>query len=380
MTYTEQYSTLKNIFREDEEFILIPESNSRIVNCNFKSQHQFLGQSFLNEDSNIAENLSFNYPIIIPNGKAKNNQAIIYLHGLNERSWSKHLYGAQYLAQTTGKSVIMFPLSYHINRGLPQWSNNTEMEKLAENRMLKYKDLQGASFFNAALSERFTEMPERFFASGYQSAHDIIALAKQIQNGDHLLFEKGTNVDFFSYSIGCFIVQTLMIAMPDNFFDKSKFVFFAGGSVFSGMNGVSKLILDSKAFGRIHQFYTKDLEPDGLSKRNDLVSVLNEQKLGIAFNAMLLPNKLQLLREKVFTKFQERMMFFALRDDVIMPLKDIISTIGENIVKQGKLKVLHFDYEYTHENPFPVLYKKISGLVDDAFLKVYQPAAGFLGS
>ena len=380
MSYTEQYSTLKNIFNENEACIDIPESNTSIVNCSFNSRHTFFENTFLKEDSDIQENHSFSYPIFIPKGKKTNNKVIIYLHGLNERSWSKHLYGAQYLADTTGKSVLLFPLSYHINRGLPEWVNNMEMEKLAEKRSLKYADLQESSFFNAALSERFTDRPERFFASGFQSAHDIIELSKQIVEGNHPMFEKGTEIDFFAYSIGCFIIQTLMIAMPDSYFSRSKFVFFAGGSVFSGMNGASRYILDSKAFESIHHYYTSEIQTAEARKKEGIVNVLNEQKLGIAFNAMLLPDKLRLLREKVFTRFQDNTLYLALQDDLIMPLKDIVSTVGENVLKSGKIKVIHFDYPYTHENPFPVLYKKISTLVDDAFLKVYQPAAGFLGN
>jgi hypothetical protein len=40
---------------------------------------------------------------------------------------------------------------------------------------------------------------------------------------------------------------------------------------------------------------------------------------------------------------------------------------------------LDFSYEYSHENPFPVLYKKIEDQVEKAFLQVFEPAAQFLG-
>lgn len=378
MSFTEQYSTLKNIYRPEPDVISIPETRLNIVNCNFKSELVSFEKDLVAEDIEIAQNLEFRYPVYVPNHKVKHSEAIIYLHGLNERTWNKHHYGAQYLAEKTGKCVILFPLSYHMNRGLPEWSNHMKMEQLMEERTTRYNNLKEASFFNAVLSERFTDKPERFFASGYQSAQDIIELTRQINTGEHPLFEKNTHINFFSYSIGCFILQTLIIAMPDQYFGQSKFVFFAGGSVFSGMNGMSKLILDSKAFQSIFNYYTNELNSNTFDKKSAIHSILNEQKLGIAFSAMIMPDKLRKLREKVFKKFEDQMLFLALQNDHIMPLPSIIDTIGDRFPDRGRLKVLHFDYPYTHENPFPVLYKNISTLVDDAFLKVYQPTSEFL--
>ena len=38
-------------------------------------------------DDRIQENKSFSYAIFTPSGRKKNNEAIILLHGLNERTW-----------------------------------------------------------------------------------------------------------------------------------------------------------------------------------------------------------------------------------------------------------------------------------------------------
>ena len=38
-------------------------------------------------DNNIQENKSFSYTIFTPKGSRKTNQAILLLHGLNERNW-----------------------------------------------------------------------------------------------------------------------------------------------------------------------------------------------------------------------------------------------------------------------------------------------------
>ena len=56
-------------------------------------------------DDRIQENKSFSYAIFTPSGRKKNNEAIILLHGLNERTWEKYLTWAEYLTHTTGKQT-----------------------------------------------------------------------------------------------------------------------------------------------------------------------------------------------------------------------------------------------------------------------------------
>ena len=60
------------------------------------------------------------------------------LHGLNERKWDKYLAWAHYLAEETGKPVIIFPTSFHINRSLPEWLNPRLMNTRAEFRRKNY--------------------------------------------------------------------------------------------------------------------------------------------------------------------------------------------------------------------------------------------------
>jgi len=58
-------------------------------------------------------------------------------------------------------------------------------------------DFSSLSFANAAISERLTEEPLRFYNSGKQTIEDIFQLASQITIGKHPLFRKGTTMDFF---------------------------------------------------------------------------------------------------------------------------------------------------------------------------------------
>lgn len=73
-------------------------------------------------DDRIQENKSFSYAIFTPSGRKKNNEAIILLHGLNERTWEKYLTWAEYLTHTTGKPVILFPIAFHMNRTPGLWA------------------------------------------------------------------------------------------------------------------------------------------------------------------------------------------------------------------------------------------------------------------
>jgi hypothetical protein len=315
MKFIEDYQQLKGLFDLNLGEISIPDSKTRIVNQDFQSRIEgsclFDGQL---EDNHIEENLHFRYPVIMPAEKARADEAILFLHGLNERTWHKHLAGAKLLAEKTGKAVIMFPLSYHINRGLPEWTDSHKMAALLEIRKKRYPGVQEASLANLALSERLTEYPQRFFMSGLQSIKDLIRLIRQIQCGDHPLFEAGTKTDLFAYSISCLLLQSLMISNPGGLLTNSRIVFFAGGSLFSHMQGISKYIMDSVAFHAIRKFYT-----DAASKKSGFLYNLRpteiEQSFEKAFRSLLAPGLFVKQRDKAMAEFSNNLMIIAMRDD-----------------------------------------------------------------
>ncbi len=71
-------------------------------------------------------------------------------------------------------------------------------------------------------------------------------------------------------------------------------------------------------------------------------------------------------------------MVIALRDDRVMPMEGIKQAVGEQFSRSENFKILHFPYPYTHENPFPVLYRNIDNLVESAFQSVVEPTLEFL--
>jgi hypothetical protein len=368
MTYTEQYQQFKDLFDLNQNEIVIPESGIVIRNMVFQSRAGSMDNfAEPQDDSKIVENIVFRYPVVLPSGTAKAHEAIILLHGLNERSWSKHLAWAKYLCEKTGKAVVMFPLSFHINRGLPDWTDKRKMANMLEIRRKKFPDMREASLVNLALSERLTECPERFFMSGLQSTLDLIDLLEQIKQGRHPLFEPNTQTDLFAYSISCLLIQSLMMSNPNDILSQSRIVFFAGGSIFSSMYGVSKYIMDSAAFDKIRKFY--------LSLRQ-IQPWLMEHRFGKAFGSLIVPDVCKKERDNTMNNFFKNMMIIALRDDKVMPLDGIRHATGDEFCHSNHFKVVHFPFGYSHENPFPII-SNIDEQLEAAFLSVFNPAVDF---
>lgn len=377
MAYIEQYEQLKKVFDLDRNETIVPGSNTRIVGMTFESTADIkaMGDVY-DSDSSIQQNLRFRYPVLMPAGKTKVREVIVLLHGLNERSWHKHLTGARYLAEKTGKALVMFPLSFHINRGLPEWTDTRKMAGLLAIRKKQYPGVRESTLANLALSERLTENPGRFLVSGWQSAMDLLRLMSEIKEGRHPLFEAGTRIDIFAYSISCMMIQSLMMSNPGGILNESRIVFFAGGSLFSYMSGISRFIMDSVAFESLGSFH-KALVNRGSRALKTISPLVMENKLGKAFLSLITAGKFQRDREKALAAFGPNLMVIALRDDRIMPVEGIRQATGEKFFRSGQFKTVHFPYPYSHENPFPVLYKKFDEQVEKAFRSVFEPTLRF---
>ena len=130
MEYTKDFNELKSVFDPNLPEIKIPGSSVRIVSERFISDIN--PDSFLKkDDSAISENLSCSYPVFVPEDKAS-RKVILLLHGLNERSWVKYLVWAYWLSQLTGSYVVLFPISFHINRSPSSWINPRLMQNFVK--------------------------------------------------------------------------------------------------------------------------------------------------------------------------------------------------------------------------------------------------------
>jgi pimeloyl-ACP methyl ester carboxylesterase len=311
----------------------------------------------------------------MPEGKGSVDKTIILLHGLNEKSWNKYLPWARDLVLRTGYAVILFPISFHMNRSPEDWANPRNMSGLSRLRKSKYENLSYSSFANAAMSERLDNMPERFALSGYQSVMDLLALVNNVSSGRHPLFTKNTEIHFFGYSIGAFLAQVLMIANPGGIFNSSKFLLFAGGNVFSRINGISRFIMDQPAFAQLRAFYLDEKQWRNKAVKS-YVEVMDVKHIARAFIAMLSPDHFSPLREKVFREFKDQIKVIALKEDMVFPLEYIYETFEASGIQ---VSVPDLPYPYTHEVPFPVSSKaETSVLVDQSFVEIFMDAAAFL--
>lgn len=322
---------------------------------------------------NYSGNQEFRY-YIFRNKECNDRDAIILLHGLNEKRWDKYLSWAYYLSKNTGNDVILFPISFHMNRAPLNWSDPRVMKPLCDSRKNRLSGLLQSTVANVALSERLTYNPQHFFYSGFQSAADIIRLTKSIQQGVHPAYKEKTSVNFFSYSIGAFLTQILILSNPGGVLNDSKFFIFAGGASFDTMNGTSRYIMDNVAFKRLLHFYSKEL--DGELKRNKTFSnVFRGSEYGDAFRIMLAADKFNNIRQRLFRRFEQQIEITGLAKDRVIPVYGIRVTM-----KNFRLKVLDFIHPYSHENPFPVSPVNLAGKVNHSFLTVFDSASRFLCS
>jgi hypothetical protein len=373
MNYTDSYAALKDVFCAEENRIKIPWSDVNVFNLNYQSV--FPESDFINtEDKKIEENFQFTYPVFAP--PQESSKVILLLHGLNERSWLKYLSWAHTLAEHTSSYVVLFPISFHMNRSPSLWSNPREMMPFMNERCKETGNDSMLSFANTALSARLSKDPMRFFNSGYQTAIDLIDLLIKIRDGRHEVIPAGCSLNIFAYSIGAFLGEILMLANPEELFSDSKMFMFCGGSFFSGMNGRSKLIMDNHSFNEVFDFYLSRFEKT-TTNGNKIMNAIRYNQLGLAFRSMLDRKRLRSFRENRFIKLRDQIKTVALAKDAVIPAKKIIATLKETGNKHI-VSVKDFLFPYSHETPFPILKTALSAEVDRSFDRVFSEAAGFL--
>jgi hypothetical protein len=378
MEYTREYNELKNVFNTDLKEIIIPGSDVRIINTGFFSDTG--SDSFLNKnDISIPENASFSYPIFVP-PDASSRKVILLLHGLNERSWVKYLVWAYSLAQNTGSYIILFPISFHINRSPELWKDPRAMFHYLSERKTNYTDISMSSIANIALSRRLTEDPMRFLNSGYQTVEDIVKLMSLIRDGGHDVIPGGSKVNIFAYSIGAFLAQIILMGNPESLFDNTKLFMLCGGSVFSNMRGTSKLIMDSMAYEKVFNFYLDDFENE-IKVKSQFFDFISSSRIGMAFRSMIDLGRFRKFRETRLASLKEQIRSIALAKDEVIPANGIVKTLNyKSSASDDRVQITDFPFPYTHENPFPIFGSALSNSVDNAFDRIFSSASLFLAS
>ena len=371
MDYTVRYEELVSLFNPELPEIYVPGSGIKIFSTDFYSD-TVSGDLFSGYDYSIKENIKFSYPVFVP-ADPGSEKAIILLHGLNERSWNKYLTWAYYLATETGSYVLLFPISFHINRSPVSWRDPRSMLGFLRELTASRGNVKNSSFANVALSNRLSDDPRRFVKSGFQTACDLVKLMQQIKQGEHRVVPPGSRVNLFAYSIGAFLAEIMMMANPEGLFSDSKLFMFCGGSVFSSMYGESKLIMDKLAYEKVYNYYMKEFEPE-LENNETVINYLASGNIGMAFRAMIDLARFRVERRAGFYRMKDQLYAIGMVKDSVIPVSGIKSTLDPG----SNFDILDFPYGYSHENPFPVIKGYMSSRVDRSFDLVFEKACRFL--
>ncbi len=391
MSYIEDYRLLKKIFNQNEDYINLPNGDIIIENHKFTSpdtplhcyetidnecssthlKDSYSAHIARMDDREIIENINFCYSIF-KNKSSFNKDVIILLHGLNEKNWYKYLPWAKRLVELTGKSVILFPISFHMNRAPGLWNNPRIMNNIRKERTEMYQGDNCTSFVNAAISTRLQFRPQRFFRSGLKTIYDILHLISKIRMGAYKGINRDAKIDLFGYSIGAFLSEIMFIANPLNIFDDSRLFIFCGGPVFEKMHPVSRYIIDRQAYEALRKYYIEDFD-DNIKSDNRLRWFFRESNIiAKAFMCMLNLNKLKNFRETRLKELSPKIVSLSLVKDIVMPYKSVDETLNGHFNSNSIIaKVEDLPYEYDHVNPFPDI-DKIAVRVNTGFDRVFK--------
>ncbi|GAB6011536.1 DUF6051 family protein [Viscerimonas tarda] len=404
MKYIDVFNHFKAIENYDDNEIVVDE-NTVMRNFSFESQYRFILpggsgnnddyeylpglhqheyepdiiQEMLNKkDAEIMENIKFRYHVISPKNVDTAKGIILMFHGFNEKYWIKYFPWAKYLADKTGKSIVLFPIAFHMNRAPAAWSNIHEMYEISQQRKQRHKDVIHSSLSNVAISTRLHNKPQRFIWSGLQTYYDIINFVEDVKAGKHPAIAPDASIDLMSYSIGSFLAEILMMTNQNGYFSASRFVSFCGGAVFNRLSPVSKFILDSEANVSLYSFVVEHLESH--MKRDEVLRhYLGEtHPEGVNFRSMLNYAALTKCREDIFKSMSDRVYAIALTEDTVVPAYEIINTL-QGIKRDIPIRVdiLDYPYKYKHEDPFPAL-TAIQDEVDKQFRRTFDLVVDFI--
>jgi len=397
MKYIDVYKLLKNGVNYSDPLLSFPDVEVRNFSFTSNNGHflpndsdcnTFVGYDLRNEtgiihkvldiqDTDVKENISFKYHVFSPTGTKKARKIVLMFHGFNEKYWHKYLPWAKYIADTTGKTVVLFPIAFHMNRAPQEWSDFRQMYEVSNRRKELFPDIIHSTMANAAISTRMHTKPQRFLWSGIQTYFDVIQLIDEFKLGQHSFVAPDAEIDIFSYSIGAFLGEILLMTNHKNYFDRSKLVMFCGGAVFNRLSSVSKSILDSEANMALYSYFIEHLDSH-LKKDEKLRHYLCERPEGISFRSMLNYSVMSDFREERLRAMADRLFAVALKQDAVAPPYEIANTLqGKYRDIPVRIDICDLPYSYKHEEPFPAL-EKISDEVDIGFKQVFDPVGKFL--
>ncbi|MTG97204.1 hypothetical protein GJV76_03485 [Myroides sp. BIT-d1] len=310
-------------------------------------------------DFSVKENLDFKIIVVKPNDVKVCQDVIVMFHGLNEKKWDKYLPWAYELTKRTKKAVVLFPISFHMDRTPWQWSDRKMMFEIAQKRAADWKENSDSSYVNAAISTRMEAHPQRMFWSGLQTYYDFIEWEKALRKGVFSTVSSQANIDLFGYSIGSFLSIILMMANPNNILDKAKLVCFCGGMTIDRMFPVSKYIMDGRATIMMQKIFAQLLTTSFAAEPRLNHYQSCELHPGESwFKTMLRYNHFQAEREVRLRELQGQIMSINLKNDEVAPPVEALNMLkGPYRDIDIKVDILDYPFNYTHMVPYPLTSK-----------------------
>lgn len=299
-------------------------------------------------DNQIAENLQFKYPLLRERRTAadahRHQRVTLLLHGLNERSFGKYLPWAYHIWAQSGAPVLLFPLTFHVNRVLPEWGQQ-QMGSFKQRQQIK--DNENVHRFNAVISERLDAYPERFFWGAIQSYWDLIDLARQIRCGRHKHIAPDARLDFVGYSAGGFLALLLLLEDHEGLFADSRACLFSTCAAIRDLNLSSPFIVDSEAENTLMKLYVKHLERLASERMRHWLEHHGEGQWAMAFSG-LLPDRARLNAR--LAELAPRLLGFANPNDRVIPQGAMLNSL-QGVLRDTGVRVAELSLG-VHENPF----------------------------
>ena len=298
-------------------------------------------------DRSIEENIRFRYPLLRDHQGGtlrRAGEVLILLHGLNERSFTKYIPWAYQVWAQAHMPVLLFPISFHINRVRRAWGQ-TQQE--CYRRRVEIPGNEHAHRFNAVMSDRLHANPERFFWGALQSYWDIIDIIGAIRQNRHPHFVPETRVHLLGFSAGGYIALSLLLENAHRWFDDSRAVMFASCAALRDVNLASNLIIDHAAEVALVKTYVKYREKH-MSRR--LAHWFNDHSEGQWFNAFcgLMPDRTRL--ELRLREVAPRLLGIANTNDQVMTSGAMLNAL-QGIRRDTGVCIRELALGI-HENPF----------------------------
>ncbi|MHC5310337.1 DUF6051 family protein [Myroides sp. LJL116] len=329
-------------------------------------------------DFSVKENLDFPICVMRDLSPLPSTEVIVLFHGLNEKRWDKYLPWGYELVKKTGKAVVFFPISFHMERAPLHWSDRKLMFEVANQRATDVTKNADTSYVNAAISTRMQEDPSRLFWSGLQTFYDFLQWIEALRQGKFHGLDKTASIDLFGYSIGSFLAIILKLANPKGILTNSKLVCFCGGMTIDRMFPVSKYIMDAKATIAMQKVFAELLTTNFASNER-LAHYQCEVSHPVEswFKAMLRYNHFQEQREDRLRQMEDQIYSINLLKDEVAPPVEALNMLQGPFRDIGiKVDILDYPFKYSHMLPFSLSQKEATQ-VDEHFNNTMQKIADF---